>query len=533
MNQPPSFNAWHEPWIHALDLQGMSCLLSIDDVLRNAHQLRSLSDGSPIIVGGTQRLLTAIMQFIEQPQILKHVGRIYEQGRFDQAKLDQFAQNYAQRFDIFDPALPFLQTNDVAIDALANMGKTKGAKNSIVSTSIAAMFADIPSASNRTHYYHTIDDQHGLCPACCTAGLVIASAFAQNAGRGWRASITGDPPLYIFPVGNDLFQGLALSLISSTYQPKIATEQRQTLAPWNYDGMILKEGKQIQTGYVESLTFLARRVRLFPEAVATNCTRCGTATETVVKVMFWESGFYRETDNEPWRDPFVAFYTGSDKKLKSLKINKGKALWREYATFFLSGAEKVPSVVQQMSQLNGNSVLSDQSLMSFRCIGMKTDGKAKVMEWVDESLEVPPPLLSNPSFANVVNQALDKAEICEWRISSIFKQHVKQSGAKQGKNKNELLATLNERMQDRFWNRLAPKFRDFVTQTVSKDEIEVLRTEWEQTIVRIARECLNEALKQRGDSSELLQSHAEALNHFGQAIANYRKEGWTWNRPNE
>ncbi len=524
MNQLPTFNAWHDPWIHALDLHGMSRLLSINDVLRNAHQLRSLSDSTPIIVGGTQRLLTAIMQFIEQPQILKHVGRVYEQGQFDQAKLDQFAQQYAQRFDIFDPALPFLQTNDVAIDALANVGKTKGAKNSIVSTSIAAMFADIPSASNRTHYYHTTDDQHGLCPACCAAGLVIASAFAQNAGRGWRASITGDPPLYIFPVGTNLFQGLALSLISSTYQPKIATEQRQALAPWNYDGVIPKEGKQIHTGYIESLTFLARRVRLFPEAGATNCTRCGTATETVVKAMFWESGFYREADNELWRDPFVAFYTGSDKKLKSLKINTGKALWREYATFFLSGAEKVPSVVQQMSQLNEDSVLSDQSLMSFRCIGMKTDGKAKVMEWVDEILEVPPPLLSNPVFANVVSQALDKAKLCERAMSFAFRSHVKQSGA--GRSKNEPLVAIKERMQDRFWHLLAPKFRDFVAQTVSKDEIEALRTDWERTIVRIARECLNDALKQRGDSSELLQSHAEALNHFGRAIAKYRKDGW-------
>ncbi len=529
---PFSFNGWHEPWIHVIDHDGRHQTCSIKSVLTSAHTIRVLADSSPLIVGGTHRLLTAILQFIYAPNEVAEISDILAQKQFSVAMVADFEHTYAHRFDLFDTSEPFLQTGDVSIDAgvkiAAPKRKSKDGSDQakpIDPVTIAYLFADIPSETNRTLYHHVVDDHHRLCPVCCLGGLTVHSAFAQNAGRGWKASINGNPPLYLTPLGENLFEGLTLSLMSAEYQPKNASSSRYNIAPWTRDPIVPKEAAASQVGYIESLTFPARRVRLFPQAESGVCTRCGEQTAVQIATMLWEMGASRQKEAEVWRDPFAAYYVGSDKQLKSLKVTKGKTLWREYSTLFLSDNERLPSLIRQMGHLVTDYDLAKTTLLRFRCIGLKTDGKAKVSEWTDEALEVPPELLNNPAGASVVREALSQASQCERMLTMIFSQHIKERKPST-KNKHELLKAIRSRMQAAFWAALSSPFRLLVREVVSLANLVELQSQWETIVIKTGEYVLNEALSQRGDSGALLQSRTEALNHYRGIMGKYRKEGW-------
>jgi len=68
MTDPPiSFNLWTAPWIRVTRRDGNDAELSIGACLAEAHTLAALSDPSPLVVGGTHRLLAAILQAIYAP----------------------------------------------------------------------------------------------------------------------------------------------------------------------------------------------------------------------------------------------------------------------------------------------------------------------------------------------------------------------------------------------------------------------------------------------------------------------------------
>ena len=523
-----SFNGWYEPWIHVIANDGNQHTLSIKSVLTAAHTLQVLADSSPLIVGGTHRLLTAILQFIYSPNEVADISDILTQKHFDPVILADFERTYAHRFDLFDSTEPFLQTGDVAIDAWIKGNSSKTNQKSlskITYPTVAKLFTDIPTVTNRTHFQHVTDSSHSVCPACCLAGLVTFSAFAQNGGSGWRASINGDPPLYLTPIGENLFEGLTLSLMSAEYQPKNASYARRNVAPWTRDAVILKGSACLEIGYIESLTFPAWRVRLFPQTDGGVCTRCGVESAIRIVKMLWEPGLYRNKEAELWHNPFVAYYVGSDKKLKSLKVTKGKTLWREYSTLFLSDNQQLPSLIRQIGQLVNDYDLATVTMLRFRCIGLKTDGKAKVSEWTDEALEVPPMLLKSPGGASVVREALNQANQCERILSMIFSLHIRDRKSST-KKKHDLLKAIQTRMQDTFWATLSSPFRDLVREVVSREVLVELRSQWETTVINTGERVLDEALNQRGDSAALLQSRTEALNHYRGIMGKYRKEGW-------
>ncbi|GAA5531166.1 type I-E CRISPR-associated protein Cse1/CasA [Herpetosiphon gulosus] len=512
-----TFNCWSEPWIRCQRLNGESALLSIEQVLTKAHELYSLIDDSPLVVGATNRLLIAILHFIHQPQELADVIELIERGAFDRKQLDPFAQHYATRFDIFDPALPFLQTSDVAINAHlppAPVAKAKkSAATSLPIKTIAYLFPEIPSETNRALFKHVLNDDFYLCPACCTAGLAMYPAFAQNGGSGWRASINGDPPIYTFPIGQNLFESLSLSLINQhSHLPRQVSQSRAQVAPWTGDGLIEEKKEQHQIGYVESLLFPARRVRLFPITYHNHCSRCGEFTALAVREMYWKPGAYPIKASERWQDPFVGYYIGADKTYKSLHMSIGKAAWREYSTLFLNepidGVRQIPAVVDQYRELVNNSDFSQT--IWFRCIGMKTDGKAKVLAWMDEALSVPARLLENPVGRQAVREALDQATICAKLLSTSFFQHLDQAQ----NSKRHRYQTIHDRMLERYWHELGQHFLAFVEQSAAVQEPEVHQKRWVETIRAVALQQLDYGLAQVGDRADCLRRSTEARNAF-------------------
>lgn len=526
-----SFDLWHQPWIRVIDQEGSDAELSIGDCLRRAHTLAGLSDPSPLVVGGTHRLLAAILQAIYAPQDLGQIADLLRSGQFDEERLAQFAAEHADRFDIFHPTTPFLQTGDVPLDGWKKPGKGKKHAWSDAKAA-AALFVEVPSATKRTLFHHVTDDSNYLCPACCARGLVSIPAFASSEGAGVRPSINGVPPIYVLPVGASFFETLTLSMIVPGYQPSTADPDRQDLAIWNGTTTIAKSEQVSSIGYVESLTFPARRMRLYPQHMHTLCTHCGSHTSVIVSQLLYDMGRWVSAGVGVWEDPFAAFRKpkgrnkNADADPKPVRPEEGKALWREYNSLLLANDDQQfrPRVVQQIASLISRAKLDETQSIRFRCLGIRTDGKAKIFEWLDEALETPPTLLTDIDGASYVEEALARSDEIRFIIESHFNRHFRPQRDQSRGDKLPRFKTLRSRMLADYWQRLAPHFRRFVFDLTDANTRDQIEQGWIDTLVQTGRDCFDLAASQIGEQADALRARVEALDKCHHRLNTKRKE---------
>lgn len=492
-----SFNLWTEPWIGVLLDDGGIDRLGIRDVLVRAHELRGFVDPSPLVIASLQRLLAGIAQDIERPRGVAELAALLERGCFEAAAIDRFGAQHAHRFDLFSETAPFLQTADVAPALPKRKTGTK---------TVGYLFPEEPTATNVNHFHHRYDDDHAFAPATAALGLITLPAFATSGGAGIRPSINGVPPLYVLPAGETLFETLALSIITPGFQPRTAS--REDRPAWTREPVVERGREVLTVGYLESLTFPARRVRLFPEATPGRCSRTGEASGVLVRRMVFEMGHARPKDAAFWFDPFAAYrFRGKDEPVPVRPI-EGKVLWREYGNLFQTlgsddqggtseGTVAPPAVVLQVAELQEYGI--DHPLWRFRCIGLRTDMKAKVFEWVDEALEVPAGMLADPAGQLAVQEAIRRAEEWSRRIAVIHRGAYEDDGQ---------LNAVRQRMLARYWIGLAGPFRAFVG---AVDRREEAARDWVRQIFDVGEQVLIAACDASGERGERLRRRAKAL----------------------
>lgn len=530
MNEPPttppaiSFNLWRDPWIGVIRDDGRAEQVGIGACLAGAHTFAALHDPSPLVVAGTHRLLTAILQAIYAPEALDDIAEILRAGAFDQGRLAAFAAQHAERFELFHPVAPFLQTGDVPLDAWRKPEKQpKGVAKAAMwpdPKPIAPLFDEVPGTTYRALYHHVTDEQHRVCLACCARGLVTLPAFASSGGAGIRPSINGVPPIYVLPAGATLFQSLALSLTTPGYQPVSAQPPQTERAAWSRAPEIVRDGERPSVTYLESLTFPARRVRLYPVAEPAICTRCGAETPAYVREMLFEMGHRRSEGAPIWEDPFVAFRAPGGKRatesggLAPVRPQPGKALWREYTALLLLNRKMHfrPKIVQQIAALYGAGALGEGQLARFRCIGIRTDGKAKIFEWLDEALDAPPELLTDAEGIDLVDEALDRARQAEQTLGFAFDQHFRPPRAQNKPIDKKLvrLRTLRGRMLAAFWQQLAGDFRALTRVAADPFARDDAAVAWARRVVAAGERNFNQTTDQAGDRADALRTRVLA-----------------------
>lgn len=533
MTDPPiHFNLWSDPWIRVTPLDGPPAELSIGACLAEAHTLAALHDPSPLVVAGIHRLLAAVLQAIYNPGSLDDIEALLAAAHFDPARLETFAARHADRFDLFHPTAPFLQTGDVPLDGWRK--PEKGQKHDWADPKpVAALLAEIPVETYRAHFHNVTDASHQICPSCCGRGLVTIPPFASAGGRPYHPSINGIPPLYVLPAGSTLFESLALSLIVPDYQPATRDHGRSDIAAWTGSSSIAKNTSVSTVSYLESLTFPARRVRLYPHAEPTTCTHCGARTQIIVGDLLFEMGHWPSEGLGVWEDPFVAFRQpgGRGKReasgLVPIRPQEGKAIWREYTGLLLLDREGQlrPKVVRQLGNLVDRAALNQARVVRFRCIGLRTD-KAKIFEWLDEALEAPPTLLDDPDGALRVETAIQRASEAERTIGDVFNRHFRPKRDQAGRDdKRVRFKTLRARMLANYWQLLAPEFRDLVFALADVAGRDAAERMWADTVVKTGRQAFDAATEQIGARADALRMRVQAQAECRRFLAAKRK-GW-------
>jgi len=472
----PSFNLWSAPWITVEQSDGALAEMGIEETLLRASELRAIYDPSPLVIVGIHRLLTAVLQDALEPQRPSDLRRLWEGGCFPEAKIRQFGAMYAHRFDLFSEDEPFLQSADLPRQPPP---RAKGVKP------VTYLMPDFPAGTEVTHYRHGAAEDNAFCLTCAARGLVTIPPFATSGGAGIKPSINGVPPIYVLPGGKTLFESLTASLVlpDPRYQPAAASTTKDAVW-WKREPLVKHKAVVHEVGYLHSLTFPARRVRLHPERLDANCSRCGQNSSWGVRSMVYQMGESRPKDAPFWFDPFAAYRIRGEKEPVPIRPVEGKALWREFAALFLpsiaEGQERTqpPSVLYQRVE---EGIGSDYHFLPYRCIGIRTDMKAKVFEWIDAGFDVPVSLIHDVDGGEEVRQGIEFASDCAGIIASTFRKTFTSEG-----RQSEHHAELRRRMVDAYWAALAGPFRHFVLEVAKRETREPARHRWIDRVVEEA-----------------------------------------------
>ncbi|HRV17893.1 MAG TPA: type I-E CRISPR-associated protein Cse1/CasA, partial [Myxococcota bacterium] len=169
----------------------------------------------------------------------------------------------------------------------------------------AYLTPDVPVAVNHTHFRHVSDATTVICPSCAAHGLVSLPQFVTIGGQGFWQGINPGPPIYVEPVGHNLFETLVFSMVLPENQTKTDTWG----PPWRRTGAHQpKTVDKVDNAW--GGTFLPRRVRLYPVEHKGPCTRCGMPMEFGVKDIIYMSGPKWIGEAGTWVDPFCFYRKG-------------------------------------------------------------------------------------------------------------------------------------------------------------------------------------------------------------------------------
>ena len=516
-NDVPSFNLWTEPWITLERNDGTLVQVNIQETLFNAKNYTAIYDSSPLVVVGVHRLLTAILQDALAPKENDDLEQFWKNG-FPTKKIEDFGNTYSDRFDLFSPDRPFLQSADLPL-----FPKTKEDQKG--KTLAVRLFPEIPSGELISHYRHINENDQVLSPATAAKGLVAIPPFVSSGGPGLMPSINGVPPIYVIPGGKSLFESLCASLISI----EMVTDRYvdvDRLCWWKraVPTVVKESAKKIPSsqlsvvGYLHGMTFPARKIRLHPEILNQTCSRSGEASEWCVKTMAFKMGESLKEESF-WLDPFVAYKlpeqkkastrksTGTKNKTKKdkpipLRPTRVKTAWREFTGLFLQNYNKTRRRPMFLDQLALLSASNHFAVYPFRCVAFQTDGKMKFFEWMEFGFDVPTSLMQDANGAQWTEKAMDFANQCEKAIADTFIWefcHVRDS-----KQRDEWLRA---KLQQDYWFTLAGHFRQLVLELDESSTRKQKIDEW----VELVR---NEAEKSFGIAADGMGSDGETLRHI-------------------
>lgn len=512
----PSFNLWTEPWITLEKREGGVARLSIEQTLKHAQDYRAIYEQSPLVVVGIHRLLVAILQFAINPQENEDLRQLWRAGQFSPEMIDSFGSKYAHRFDLFSTDAPFMQSSDLPLEP------DKKDKVSYVSR----LAFDIPSGTYVSHYRHGDEKTSIFCPVCIADHLVMVPAFATSGGAGIKPSINGVPPVYIIPGGDNLYQSLIASLVTPAYQPEVRS--RNSDSPWwEHNTKISSSHEVNEVGYCYSLTFPARRIRVYPSLRRTRCTRCGEQTGMPVNTIIYEMGETRSESAEVWFDPFVAYLEPAGKRIRATPIRpnyrrRGWATWREFAGLFLldmkpkdTKQDKTirPKVLDQLMELE----LENRDFLSFHCVSVMTDSKGKNFQWMDAGFNIPPLVLRDENAGYSIRKAVGFATECNNEAARIFVKYFRRAKSKQ-------YDVLKQRMEETFWVQLANPFRQYVLKMDKENNYDQASEYWAEIVIKQIQGLFKDAGESAGQDAERLGQYARAEKELNIQLGTKRKE---------
>lgn len=388
------FDVLTEPWIPVIDLDGNRKELGILETLKQASELKEISDTIITNEYGVFRFLCAFLMDAYQPNDWRDLADLYDNKSFD----IQIIQNYINEckkegvsFDLFDKENPFLQTkyNNVYDKKLS---------------SIAALNIALPSGNNHIHFNHDREEKQSMSFAEAARSLCALNLFCTAAAQGYPSTINGAPPIYFILDDKNLFGSLVYSMVAVGENKNTPYNKPPVL--WRNKEEIIPKTQKAATSVLEGMIYPCRRVILQPEADGT------------VKNIYLCQG-KNFTAYDSWRDPHVS-YLKTEKGRISLKPNIEKEPWRNITTI-ITEEETAPIFMKKIIR----EKLMD--IPAVKAYSVVTD-QASYLDMQKNQMCMPLVIAKNETKRDRIQEIIQEVEYMSYELGKCLNNCYKKSG---------------------------------------------------------------------------------------------------------
>lgn len=512
-----TYDLAQEPWIHAVDNEGRAVQLGLYDILARAHYLRGLDEQNPLVEAAILRLLLALTHRIVQGPATRQEWRaMYGQSRFKSSAVADYFIRWQDRFDLFHPKYPFMQTPELR--NVDKDGNETAHRVQLISMAVA-------KGSMKTLFDHHADNQEfSYLPGDAARHLLAAQSFGLAGLNKKSAKPFGYQQSYnqanliggVFCTlhGQSLFETLALNaLIYSGDAPIPRTEQQGEDAPcWEWGTNTPVAGPVTPRGYLHYLTARCRHVLLLPEE---------DEQGIVARRMHFAQGEYFPDIAEP----FFPRRKNKDGQPVPVRPQPGRMLWRDsLALFGFSDREDLrPAPIRQVGRLGRRAQVPLASRYRCSAFALAYD-QANPLAWRKESLSVPLELLENQEAVAFLQQAIKRAEEAEGLLYKAVAQYLFNCLPQNAKcGKDEVYQT---KAMDQFWSFLAEPFQFFLLDLEEPDNGDQALREWGRVLRRTALESFERCVWQRyADRAKTYQAWVQAKDSLAYKCAQLINKG--------
>ena len=495
-----SFNLVDERWIPCLMLDGTASDLGLLETLTRAHEIREVFDPSPLITVALHRLLLAILHSNFGPGCVEEWKAIWDTGHFHKGVLEDYFQQWHNRFNLFDEEQPFYQ--------VAEFGESK-----VKLVPISDLLPETARGNTPSLFDHTFDDTClPLQPGAAARGLVALYSFKLGGLSGLESNFVDAPSarnVLFLVLGDDLFETLMLNFLR--YDPKVNEPipgLGQDCPTWEQDR---RADSPIPKGYLDYLTWQTLSLRL----------RFDTEHAPDVRIKRIDMALGRNLHNDGTLfDPAVAYKKDKKTAWVGLRFRESKALWRDSTSLFFSAPDERlrPTTIRWLALLIGKGLVDRSAIHRVDAYGLCTT-KAKIEFWRHERMPLPLEYLVDESLVEDLHSALGKSEAAGRALRSALRKFAATVLAPhEGKAEQDAVSDLVGHLgADRFfWSRLETRFYRLLADLPENRE-STLQT-WIEELRHTAWDAFNDATHGLGQSARTLKALVKARGTLGATL---------------
>jgi hypothetical protein len=585
VSQTITYNLLTEKWIPILYKDGKSAELSILETLQDAAKISMINDPIPTFRVGIYRMLVAfIMDVFRITNLAILNDMLSSRTSFDMEKIRVYAKKYEPNFDLFDKNVPFYQVrakakkaDPASKDSTGEVGEKKKKKPAKIETkTVAYLFQFMESGTNRNYFTNKTDKDHAICPPAAARAICSIPAFMTMRGVGYSPSLNGAPPIYIFVLGENLFQTLLLNSCVLCEIQDHMNDPEVGMPVWR--SPIPIEKMQIdKVSVLLGLTYQPRSIRLIPSEGGI-CTFTGNQSSILIREM--EFGPAWKWVGK-WIDPNVAYVT-KEKKKSPIRLRDGRDIWRDFGPLMFlheskseivanpdnssisqddsssepdskgdatketdlqddagkesskgKGKKKSskgtpkkggpsslfdrPAVVRQLSELDFIQKQKGTAEVGFEVCGMMTE-KAKIFKWQCEILSLPLELTLNPDLSKRIQSAIAAADDTGFALKIALKDllnPITNSRSQVTEKDTTLKQALGQ-----YWQSLKGEFESCIIDEFSHvsegnaQAIDKITDDWMALIKNKALQILSKTADKFDTTAHSLKNGADAVNTF-------------------
>lgn len=501
---PYSFDLTRQPWIPCVMADGPHCELGIEDVLVRAHEIREISDDSPLATVAIHRLLLAILHRIFGPRDEDQWAEMWHAGRFDEKALREYLGDWRHRFDLFHPDRPFYQIPDP--------GPPDGESKARARWPAVRLQVETEREGNPTLFSHVHPHACPVLPASrAVRHLLVLHLFHYGGAAGYvdedhEKHVSAGPlrsAAVVVVRGDTVFQTLLLNLVLYNPSQDWPYEgQSEADAPaWEQDAPARRERRD-PLGYLDYLTWQSRRVFLQPDDVGGDPRVRG----------FVISDGLRFREFSPPRGEQMVAHRRAKKKFKPVGLRPDRAFWRDSLALFQAAKEDTrqqkymrPPVMNFLAHLAADLGVPSPSQVLNVFVGGLYSRHADILFWRAERMPLPLRYLADESLTEVLAGGLQTAEQAGKALASRLRQIAYYIDSEHPSDRADAFPSLPY-----YWERLGRLFPRFLVDLARADDRDGVLRGWLGEVRLAAIDALDLTLRALPDSHEMLRLGAEA-----------------------